>query len=186
MAAHARAPGAIHLELVRRDPETAAAIHPNNVVRGLRALWLCERHRAPISEVRRRDPIRAVMDILMVVVDPGVEAVDAAIERRCEAMLTKGWVAEVEKLVAAGYDARYKAMRSLGYRELLEHVMGRTTLEQAHGAITRATRKYARRQRTYFRNQFREHLAMERIVNIDHPDACPVERIEAFVRAETV
>ena len=116
----------------------------------------------------------------MLVLDPGVEAVDAAIERRCEAMLGAGWVGEVEKLVAHGYDGRYKAMRSLGYRELLECVEGRCSLDQARMSIVRATRDYARRQRTYFRHQFRDLLPMERIVSIDHPDACPVARIEDF------
>lgn len=185
MAEQARETGAIHAELARRDPDTAAAIHPNNVVRSLRALWLCERHRAPISEVRRRDPMRAVLDILMLVVDPGVAAVDAAIEARCEAMLTRGWVAEVEKLLAEGYDGRYKSMRSLGYREVLEYLQGRASLPQTKAAIIRATRKYARRQRTYFRHQFRQLLAMERIVTIAHPDACPTERVTAFLRGQS-
>jgi len=85
--------------------------------------------------------------------------------------------------VARGYDERHKAMRSLGYRELVEHLAGRTSLDQAHAAIVRATRKYARRQRTYFRHQFRALLAMERIVHIEHPEACPVERVQAWFRA---
>jgi tRNA dimethylallyltransferase len=118
----------------------------------------------------------------MLVLDPGVEAVDAAIGQRCEAMLAAGWVGEVEKLLARGYDARHKAMRSLGYRELIEHVEGRCSLEQARTAIERATREYARRQRTYFRHQFRELLPTERIVHIDHPDACPISQIEGFLR----
>lgn len=182
MARESSEPGAVHRELQQRDPETAGGIHPNNVVRGLRALWLCERHQAPISAVRRRDPPRTLVEILMIVLDPGVEAVDAAIDRRCEAMLTRGWVGEVEKLLARGYHADSKAMRSLGYRELLEYLAGRCSLERATTDIKRATRKYARRQRTYFRHQFRDLLPMERIVNIDHPDACPVARVEAFLQ----
>jgi tRNA dimethylallyltransferase len=121
---------------------------------------------------------------MLINLDPGVAAVDAAIDQRCEAMLTRGWLAEVEKLVADGYDAQHKAMRSLGYRELLEHIQGRASLEQAKTAIQRATRNYARRQRTYFRHQFKDLLPMERIVNIDHPDAFPVARVEAFLARE--
>ncbi|PRP99304.1 tRNA (adenosine(37)-N6)-dimethylallyltransferase MiaA [Enhygromyxa salina] len=185
MAREASEAGAIHRALCGRDPETAAGIHPHNVVRALRSLWLCEHHQAPISAVRRQDPPRPVIELLMVVIDPGVAAVDAAIDRRCEAMLTRGWLAEVEKLVAAGYDARYKAMRSLGYRELLDHIHGRSSLEQAKTAIQRATRNYARRQRTYFRHQFKDLLPMARIVNIDHPDAFPVARVAAFLAGET-
>jgi tRNA dimethylallyltransferase len=172
--------GAIHRELSQRDPETAQGIHPNNAIRALRALWLCERHGEPISVVRRRDPPRERVELLLLVLDPGVEAVDAAIATRCEAMLAAGWVGEVEKLLARGYDARYKAMRSLGYRELIEHVEGRCSLDQARTNIERATREYARRQRTYFRHQFRELMPMERIVHIDHPDACPVALVEDF------
>jgi tRNA dimethylallyltransferase len=191
MARESSERGAIHRALAQRDPETAHAIHPNNALRALRALWLCERHGEPISAVRRRDPPRERVELLMLVLDPGVEAVDAAIEARCEAMLAAGWVSEVEMLLARGYDARYKAMRSLGYRELLDHIEGRSSLDQARTAITRATREYARRQRTYFRHQFssrpvpavqsRDLLPMERIIHIDNPDACPIARIEAFL-----
>ncbi|HVI03014.1 MAG TPA: tRNA (adenosine(37)-N6)-dimethylallyltransferase MiaA [Enhygromyxa sp.] len=175
-------PGAVHRALSERDPETAAEIHPQNVVRALRALWLCELHQEPISAVRKRDPPRPLLDILMIVLDPGVAAVDAAIERRCEAMLTRGWVAEVENLVADGYDARHKAMRSLGYRELLDHITGKSSLEQSTRAIKQATKKYARRQRTYFRHQFRTLLAMDRIVHIEHPAAAPVARVAEFLQ----
>jgi tRNA dimethylallyltransferase len=181
MARESSERGAIHRELVERDPETAHAIHPNNAIRALRALWLCERHGEPISAVRRRDPPRERVELLMLVLDPGVEAVDAAIDARCEAMLAAGWVGEVEMLRARGYDARHKAMRSLGYRELLESIEGRCSLDQARVAIRRATRDYARRQRTYFRHQFRELLPMERIIHIDHPDATPIARIENFL-----
>ena len=118
----------------------------------------------------------------MIVLDPGVAAVDAAIDRRCEAMLTRGWVAEVENLVAAGYDARHKAMRSLGYRELLDHLAGTSSLEQATRAIKRATRKYARRQRTYFRHQFQTLLPMDRTVHIEHPSACPMTLVAEFLQ----
>lgn len=176
--------GAVHAELRERDPETAAGIHPHNVVRALRALWLCEHHQEPISVVRKRDPPQPLIELLMIVVDPGVAALDHAIDDRCEAMLTRGWLAEVEKLCAAGYDERHKAMRSLGYRELLDHLNGRSSLEQATEAIKRATRKYARRQRTYFRHQFRDLLSAEQIVHIDHPDACPKARVDAFLAPE--
>jgi tRNA dimethylallyltransferase len=192
MARESSERGAIHRALLERDPETARAIHPNNALRALRALWLCERHGEPISAVRRRDPPRERVELLMLVLDPGVTPVDNAIDARCEAMLDAGWVSEVEMLRAHGYDARHKAMRSLGYRELLEHVEGRSSLDHARTEIQRATREYARRQRTYFRHQFssrpvpavqsRDLLPMERIIHIDHPDACPVARIEAFLR----
>ncbi len=165
-------PGCAWRALDQIDPVTAGQIHPKNVVRTLRALWLCTRHGEPVSAVRAREPMRPLIDLLMIVLDPGVAAVDEAIDRRVETMLEAGWVAEVEKLRAAGYDARHKAMRSLGYRELLEHLAGAISLAQATQAIQAATRRYARRQRTYFRHQFRNLLPTEQIVHMETANSC--------------
>jgi tRNA dimethylallyltransferase len=174
-------PGAVHRALAEVDPATAAQIHPRNVVRAVRALWLCEREGEPISELRRREPPRTLVDLLMVVIDPGVEVVDCAIAARCDAMLDAGWITEVENLRAAGYDARHKSMRSLGYRQLLDHLAGIQPREATRDAIVYATRQYARRQRTYFRHQFRNLLPPEQIVHVANADACPRATIAALL-----
>lgn len=174
--------GAVHRTLVGVDPVTAAQIHPRNVVRAVRALWLCEREGEPISELRRREPPRTLVDLLVVVIDPGVELVDRAIADRCDAMLDAAWIAEVENLRAAGYDSRHKSMRSLGYREILEHLAGTSTRDETRDAIVYATRQYARRQRTYFRHQFRSLLPTEQIVHIESKPSCPRATIAAFLQ----
>ncbi|MEZ4382824.1 MAG: tRNA (adenosine(37)-N6)-dimethylallyltransferase MiaA [Nannocystaceae bacterium] len=176
-SAEARTPGVIHAELTRRDPETAAEIHLRNCVRALRALWLCEVYGRPVSAVRREDPPRLRVDLGLIVLDPGVAIVDAAIDRRCESMLAAGWLGEVEKLLRAGYDARHKAMRSLGYHQLLGVAEGRTDLPAAAASIMAETRRYARRQRTYFRTQ----LPAPWRVDIDDPAAAPWEAIGRFL-----
>jgi tRNA dimethylallyltransferase len=180
-AAEREQPGATHRALAAVDAETAARIHPRNVVRTLRALWLCERGGEPVSAQRRRNPPRPRIDVLTIVLDPGPVALEPAIRRRCDAMLAAGWLAEVEKLVQAGYDARCKAMRTLGYRELLAVVEGRTDLAPARDEIVRATRAYSRRQRTFFRHQ----LPAARTRYIDAPDRIPWAEIEAFIAGGT-
>ncbi len=147
-------PGVAHAALVERDPATAATIHPRNVVRAVRALWLCHVHGQPVSQVRIADPPRPRVDLALVVLDPPAEALARAIDDRCQAMLRAGFLDEVEMLRRAGYSARHKAMRSLGYRQLLDHLEGHHTLAEALTAMQTATRHYARRQRTYFRHQF--------------------------------
>lgn len=174
-------PGAAHRELTRRDPETAAAIHPRNFVRTLRALWLCETHGEPVSAVRRRDPPRPRLHLAMIVLDPGVDVVDRAIDARCDAMVRAGWLAEVEGLRACGYHARHKAMRSLGYHQLLEHVEGRTSLDAAIAAIKLETRHYARRQRTYFRTQLPAALRFD----VQDPTECPWPALATFLAGGT-
>ena len=146
-------PGVVHAALSRVDPETARAIHPRNVVRALRALWLCEAHAQPVSRVREADPPRPRLALGLIVLDPEASALARAIDARCDAMLRAGFLAEVEMLRRAGYDARHKSMRSLGYRQLLDHLEGHLSLADAVAAIKSATRAYARRQRTYFRHQ---------------------------------
>ena len=146
-------PGSVHAALMRVDPETARAIHPRNVVRGLRALWMCEAHGQPVSRVRAADPPRPRARLGLIVLEPEALALSRAIDARCDAMLRAGLVGEVEMLRRGGYDARHKSMRSLGYRQLLEHLEGHLSLADAVAAIKLATRNYARRQRTYFRHQ---------------------------------
>ncbi len=173
-----REPGATYRELQRVDPETAALVHPRNFVRALRTLWLCEQAGMPVSALRRLDPPRKRVELLLVVLDPGVEVVDRAIDRRCDAMIEAGFVAEVENLVRAGYDTRHKAMRSLGYRQLLHHLAGDTSLDAAVAEIKYETRRYARRQRTFFRTQFSGVPA----IHISTPEACPWSEVQAFLR----
>lgn len=146
-------PGSSHAELARRDPEAAAAIHPRNVVRAVRALWLCEVHGRPVSQVRADDPQRPRCDLFTIVLDPDLALLDRAIDDRCDDMIRAGLVAEVSSLVSRGYDARHRSMRSLGYRQILDVLAGQQPLGHAVASIKQETRRYARRQRTFFRHQ---------------------------------
>lgn len=172
--------GAVHAELQRRDPQAAAAIHPRNVVRALRALWLCEAHERPVSLVRAEDPPRARARLATVVLEPDFTALDRAIDERCDAMIRAGLVAEVSNLVAAGYDSRHRSMRSLGYRQILDHLAGQS-LGDAVAAIKQETRRYARRQRTYFRNQ----LTAARTIAVSRP-IWLLSQVELERQADTI
>lgn len=174
-------PGAILRALTAIDPSTARSIHPNNHVRLLRALWLCERLHGPVSEARQADPPRPRVHLMLVVVDPEPDVLARRIEARLHRMLDAGWLHEVEKLREAGYDARHKAMRSLGYRQLLEVVQGDRSLDDAREEILVATRQYARRQRTYIRTQ----LPAERIVTLRDPAQCPWDQVAGFLHDGT-
>lgn len=143
---------ALHAELARVDPESAARLHENDFVRVSRALEVFELSGVPQSRwhashafARVRHPYR------LLGVRHAPEALDARISRRIERMLAAGWLAEVESLTARGFgDAR--AMRSVGYKQVHEAV---TTGDSAelHERIYRATRVFARRQRTWLRDQ---------------------------------
>lgn len=175
-AAEAADPGATHRALAAIDPETAAGIHPNNWVRVVRALGLCDAAGGPISALRAADPPTPRARMLFVWLDPG-EALRHRQVRRVDHMLARGWLAEVEALVADGYDERHKSMRSLGYKQLVDVVKGRVDLAAAREDILKATWQYARRQRTYFRHQ----LPAEDVVHIPEAGAMPWDRVQAFL-----
>lgn len=168
--------GATHRALAAIDPQTAANIHPNNWVRVVRALGLCEAAAGPISAIRAADPPRPRARMLFVWLDPQ-DALRARQVRRVDRMLAQGWLAEVEGLVADGYDEHHKSMRSLGYKQLVDVVKGRTSLKAAREGILKATWQYARRQRTYFRHQ----LPAEDVVHIPEAGAMPWEQVQAFL-----
>lgn len=175
-------PGAIWRALEAVDPASADAIHPANVVRALRALWLCTRAGAPLSATRAADPPRPRVELMLLVLDPGPELLAGRIERRVDAMLAAGFVDEVERLVASGYHGGHKAMQSLGYKQLLELVHGRTDLRAARTNVIVATRQLAKRQRTYFRHQF-PGVQVHRIAS---EAECPWPAIERFVADDGV
>ena len=170
-------PGAAHRALVAADPPTAAEVHPHNLTRVIRALWLCHMHGEPVSAIRREDPQRPRMRLLLVVLDPGADALTDRISRRVDRMLGAGWLDEVEMLKQGGYDGRHKAMRSLGYRQLLEVVEGRMDRGSAKEAIVAATRQFAKRQRSYLRTQF----PAAEVLELPDAAACPHDRIAAFL-----
>lgn len=168
--------GATHRALAEFDPATAQTIHPNNWVRVVRALGLCHAAGGPISALRAADPPQPRARMLFVWLDPG-EALREMQVRRVDHMLERGWLAEVERLVADGYDEHHKSMRSLGYKQLVDVVKGRIGLDAAREAILKATWQYARRQRTYFRHQ----LPAADVVHIPESGSMPWDKVQAFL-----
>ena len=138
----------LHAELATIDAAAAGAIAPNNVRRVIRAL---EVHRAtgkPISTWHAtRDPLAAV------IVGPRVsrEALDERIDDRVEAMFAAGLVADTKALLAGGLAPDAPGMESIGYREVVRHLAGELSVEEAIEQTQQATRRLARRQDKWFR-----------------------------------
>ena len=144
---------ALHAALARVDASTAARIAPNDFVRVSRALEVFELTGRPLSAWHAdhgfRQP-RYRAKLTGVRFTP--EALTLRIVARTQRALAAGWVGEVEHLVAAGYrDTR--AMSSVGYRQVLAFLEGRLGEGELALAIDRATRIFARRQRTWLRDE---------------------------------
>jgi tRNA dimethylallyltransferase len=140
---------ALHAALAKIDPESAARLHPNDVVRVSRALEVFETGGTKMSELHASHAFgsaRHRAKLFAVRREP--EELRARIERRVDAFLAAGWIDEVRGLLARGRaDAR--AMGSVGYKEVAACVRGELPAPELGEAIGRATRVFARRQKTW-------------------------------------
>lgn len=143
---------ALHAELAARDPETAARVHPNDAVRITRALEIMDGTGMRASAARRvgADPPIGIAARAFAIEWPR-EALAARIARRFDAMLAAGLVDEVCVLLARGVPPDAPALRAPGYAEIVRHVRGEIPLDEATALAVHATRRYAKRQMTWFR-----------------------------------
>jgi len=156
LAARAAAEGwpALHEELARIDPAAAARIRPADGQRIQRALEVHALTGRPLSEFRAEDLRGAsAAGWLKLVLAPADRAsLAGALERRLEAMLAQGFLAEVAGLRARGdLDESLPSIRSVGYRQLWRHLAGHLTLAEARDQALSATRQLAKRQYTWLR-----------------------------------
>jgi tRNA dimethylallyltransferase len=139
---------ALHARLAAVDPAAAAAILPSNGRRVVRALEVVELTGAPFTA--RLPSGRSVYDAVQVGLDVDLPALDERITIRVDRMFATGLVDEVRALVGAGLRAGRTASRALGYQQVLRMLDGAYDEAAARAETIRATRRFARRQRSWF------------------------------------
>ncbi|HEX2572957.1 MAG TPA: tRNA (adenosine(37)-N6)-dimethylallyltransferase MiaA [Polyangia bacterium] len=172
---------ALHARLQALDPAAAARIAPTDPVRIERALEVHAQTGEPISalQARYRAEARPRYRTLTLLVDPGQEELDRRIALRIERMLAQGLVEETRRLVARhGRDA--KPLAAVGYKEVLAFIDGHLGEAELGPAIQRATRHFARRQRTWFA-KYEAHR--EHVHPVAAPGDVPWDAIGAFLAA---
>lgn len=156
LAKRARAHGAeyLHRLLGRLDPAAAKRIAPRDVPKLIRAIEVCLLAGQPISEIHRggRTALAGFQAVKVGLMPPRA-ALYQRIDSRVQEMLSKGWLEEVKTLLERGISAEAKPFQFIGYRELRAHLAGELELEAAMAAIQQATRRYAKRQLTWFRRE---------------------------------
>lgn len=161
------------------DPDrarTAVQGGPQRMTRALEVALLTGR---PLGWWHRHSPAhQRAMTGLVAVLDLPDEELDRRIEGRATRMIEAGLVQEVERLLAAGYRADDPGMTGVGYREIIHCLSGEWSLEDSAEAIRRATRQFARRQRTWFRNQ----LADRGVLRLD--GSLPTARLVGVILDE--
>jgi tRNA dimethylallyltransferase len=146
--------GHLHKVLRRLDPETASKIASADEQKLIRAIEVCLLARKPISELHRqgRVPLEGWRS-LKIGLNPPRDQLIKRIHSRTDAMLERGWMEEVKSLLAIGTSVDAKPFDFIGYRELRAVLQEKISLAEAREAIQQATRRYAKRQLTWFRKE---------------------------------
>lgn len=159
-----RGPQALHTLLAERDPESAALIHPNNVRRVVRALEMFDEG---VSYAQHHEGLRERRphyDAQIWGLSWPRETLYARIDARVDEMMAEGLLDEVRVLAGRGLTGDVTAGQAIGYKELLEVLAGAASLEEAVELIKRRTRRYAKRQLSWFRRDGRVRwLEMDRL-----------------------
>ena len=154
----------LHERLQMIDPVSARLIHPNNVKRVIRALEFHELNGYPISQHNQNQrQKKAAYDHCYFVLNDDRAVLYQKIDERVDAMLANGLVKEVEALKERGYHKDMVSMQGLGYKEILAYLDGECSFDEAVYLIKRDTRRFAKRQLTWFRRE-------ENVIWINKPD----------------
>lgn len=145
---------ALHSRLAEVDEKAASQIHFNNVKRVIRALEFYYQTGKKMSEHNEEERKRtSPYDFKYFVLNDEREHLYAGINRRVDLMMEEGLVEEVRKLKEMGCDSAMVSMQGLGYKEILSHLEGEYTLDEAVYKIKRDTRHFAKRQITWFKRE---------------------------------
>ena len=143
----------VHKKLAIIDPESAQMFHPNNRRRVIRALNIYYKTNETKSEIIRKQKKKLIYDATLIGLRDDRTSLYERINDRVDKMISAGLVAEVEKLRSIGILQEAQSMQAIGYKEIYDYLEGNTDLETAIELVKRNSRRLAKRQLTWFRNQ---------------------------------
>jgi tRNA dimethylallyltransferase len=145
---------AVYEMLSASDPEACESIHPNNLKRVIRALEFQNQTGQKISAHNREQKQKSGgYDTSFIILNMPRQKLYERIDQRVDIMLKNGLVDEVEMLLKRGYSRELTSMQGLGYKEIVPYILGEIPLQQAVQTLKRDTRRFAKRQITWFKNQ---------------------------------
>lgn len=144
----------LHKKLALVDREYAASVSYNNVKKVVRALAFFEMTGEKLSEHNKRERERSSpFDFAYFVLTMDRKKLYERIDKRVDLMFDMGLVEEVKALMAKGYDKSLVSMQGIGYKEVIDYLNGKTSLEECIDIIKRDTRHFAKRQLTWFKRE---------------------------------
>ena len=180
-----KAPGALHEKLSHIDPKAARQIQANNKTRVIRANEYFEQTGEKNSEHNEEmHQKESPYNFLYYVLTRDRKTLYERIDKRVDIMIANGLVKEIEKLKAMGCHRGQTSMQGLGYKEILDYLDGKTTLEEAIYIIKRETRHFAKRQLTWFRRE-RDVIWLDKQA-YDYQDAKILDSMINILKEKTI
>ena len=174
-------PEKLHEMLREVDPESADAIHANNVKRVIRALEFYKLTGQKISEHNEKERAKeSPYEFCYFVLNDDRKLLYDRIDLRIDKMMEEGLLEEVSSLKNKGYTKDMVSMQGLGYKEILDYLNGECSLEEAIYILKRDTRHFAKRQLTWFRRE-RDVIWVDKN-NYDHDEEKILEVMLSYVR----
>jgi tRNA dimethylallyltransferase len=140
-------------ELREIDPTSASRLHPNDIVRVIRALEVYRQTGIPLSHWQKNHAFKdSPYEVLKIGLMREREDIYRRVENRVDYMVRRGLGEEVRSLLNMGYGRHLKSMQGLGYKQMVEYLCGERDFEEAIHLIKEETKAYAKRQLTWFRS----------------------------------
>lgn len=146
--------GTLHQELERVDPTTASRLHPHDQRRIIRALEVYHLSGKPISSYQTQFP-STLTNAVMIGLERERESLFRLINERVDRMVAGGLIGEVESLLSKGYSEDLPSLQGLGYQQIIAYLKGEYPQEEAIRLVKRDTRRFAKRQMSWFKRDKR-------------------------------
>lgn len=146
----------LHQYLRTFDPQSSDDIHPNNRQRVLRAIEYYLKTKKILSNRKKSTQLTENYDTLLIGIEMSRDTLYDRINNRVDIMLSQGLLNEVQQLIELGYET-CQSMQAIGYKELVPVVNGEMELDVAIEKLKQNSRRYAKRQLTWFKNQLNVH-----------------------------
>ncbi len=142
---------ALHVRLQQIDPITAKRLHFNDVKRVIRALEVFHHTGKTMEEHLENQDQQTPYNLVMIGLTMDRKKLYDRINRRVDLMIEQGLIEEVKTLLSQGYNLNHNSMQAIGYKEIILYLQGEISLERAIELIKQGTRRYAKRQLSWFR-----------------------------------
>ncbi|MCT4509282.1 MAG: tRNA (adenosine(37)-N6)-dimethylallyltransferase MiaA [Tepidibacter sp.] len=173
----------LHNKLRKLDEKSANRIHPNNIKRVIRAIEVCLEGEEKIGDFKNDIKFNEDYYPILIILNRDRDYLYERINKRVDIMMNQGLLKEVNKLLEMGYNEKLTSLQAIGYKEIIKSLKGEYSIEDAVELIKRDSRRYAKRQITWFkRYDFAKWIDLDNFSSQNDAKSLILSYIEGILR----